>query len=952
MRSLEVYHLVKRREKRQARLSYSLHRRVELGGFTFGALAAIVLAATLVLLGFAYASLTSDLPSVAQLPLMLDPEQGTLMQPTRLYDRSGDKLLLVLENPNIPRRYLRIDPRYPEFISPYLVQVTIALYDAEFWSHPGFRWDALLEPQPQTLPERLVGDLLLDDEADSLRRRLRMRLLAAQLVARFGRSQVLEWYFNSASYGHLAYGADSAARLYLGKPASQLNLVEAAMLAPIAEAPALNPFDTPAAALERHDEALNRLYSMGVINAQERIHAIQNPPQLVSEVTEPPQIAPAFNRMVLDQLTARFGRSRVERGGLRVTTSLDYELQLQLTCTAQTQLMRLNGQTEPPAAPDGRTCEAARLLPPIPPGATVIDAPAAASGVILDIENGQVLALLGDSTTDVHSRELSGRQPGSLLSPFVAVAAFARGLSPATLVWDIPHDDDPGRNHDGIYHGPQRLRLALVNDYLAPLTRILTQIGPANTWRLSEPLGLTLDGVQQPERLLYEGGRISPLDLAQAYSVFARQGMLVGERRGRDNRLRPVLVLKVEQQAGNTWLEESAVEVQAVLSEPLAYLVHHVFADEPARWSSLGYPNPLELGRPAGAKIGRAAGGHEVWTVGYTPQRLAIVWMGSENDVLDPTMAAGIWQAIMKHTLRDLAPAGWQAPPGVSGVVVCEPSGFLPSASCPGAVEEVFLTGHEPVEVDTLFETVQINRETNRLATVFTPLELIVQETYMKVPPEAQAWAQTAGIARPPSDYDSLYLPRLSPFATISAPEIFSYIHGMVIVRGSAYGEGFESFQLQVGQGLNPDRWLQIGETTRRPVQNGVLGRWNTRGLGGLYALRLLVVYEDRLVETAVIQVTVDNQSPEVEVFYPPEGARFDFPVNKNITLQAQIRENIEVSRVEWYINGKLVGESRQAPYLFPWTGTFGDHVLVVKAYDLAGNLGESSPVHFSMQYD
>jgi membrane peptidoglycan carboxypeptidase len=952
VRSLEVYHLVKRREKHQTRLSSSLGRRAALGGFTCGAIAASALAAAIVMLGFAFASLTSDLHSVAQLPVMLDPQQGILMQPTRLYDRSGEKLLLVLENPNIPRRYLRIDPAYPEFISPYLVQVTIALVDPAFWSHPGFHWDDLLAAQPQTIPERLVDDLLLDHEADSVWRRLRMRLLAAQAVASYGRSQVLEWYLNSASYGHLAYGADSAARLYLGKPASQLTLVDAAMLAPVAEAPALNPLDTPTAAIERYDEALDRLLAMGVINADERIRAMRNPPELVKEVGEQPQISPAFNRMVLEQLNTRFGRSRIERGGLRVITSLDYELQRQLLCTAQAQLMRLGGQTELPAAPAERACETAGLLPPIPAGAPVIDPAAAASGVILDIESGQVLALLGDSTTDIQRAELSGQQPGSLLSPFLAVAGFARGLSPATLTWDIPQEAGAGQNEDRLYHGPQRLRLALVNDTLAPLTHILEQIGPANTWRLAEPLGLTLEGVQHPERLLYEGGSISPLDLAQAYSVFARQGRLVGERRGRDNRLRPVLVLKVEQPGGDIWMAEPVVETQAVLSEGLAYLVHDVISDEPARWPSLGYPNPLELGRPAGAKIGRAAQGRAVWAAGYTPQRLAIIWMGSDHTPLDPAMAAGIWQAIMQYATRELAPVGWFTPAEVSRVVVCEPSGYLPSASCPGTVEEVFLAGSEPREVDTLFETVQINRETNRLATVFTPLELIVQETFMKVPPAAQAWAQSAGIAQPPGDYDSLFLPQSSPLATISAPEIFSYVQGKVIVRGSAYGDGFESFQLQAGQGLNPDRWQQIGEMTRRAVQNGVLGRWDTRGLSGLYALRLLVIYADRQVETAVIQVTVDNQAPEVDIIYPPEGARFDLPVNKHITLQAQIREDIDVERVEWYINGKLVGETRQQPYLLPWSGALGEHELVVKAYDLAGNLGQSRPVRFSMHFD
>jgi membrane peptidoglycan carboxypeptidase len=953
VRSLQAYILVNRRKKRQARLSQSLRRRVGRGGFAVSSVAVLVLALVLVSVSAAYANLISDLPSVAQLPVLLEPERGILMQPTRLYDRSGENLLLVLENPNIPRRYLALDPGYPEHISPYLVQVTIALYDPHFWVHPGFLWEDLLEPQPQTLPERLVDDLLLQDESPGLRRTLRMRLLAAQLVSAYGRSQLLEWYFNSVYYGHLAYGADSAARLYLDKSAAQLNLFEAALLAPVAEAPALNPLDTPTAALERQDEALNRLLSMGVINVDERIEAIKKPPVLVTEAADPVQIAPAFNRMVLEQLIARFGRSQVERGGLQVITSLDYELQLQLTCAAQAQLLRIGGENVLPALPGGRTCDAARFLPALPPDFTPLESETVASAVVLEVETGQVLALLGDSTAAVQSSELNGRQPGSLLTPFVAMAGFARGIGPASLVWDIPSSQDypSWQNPDGVYHGPQRLRLALANDYLMPLSQLLLQIGPVNVWRLAEPLGLAFDSVSQPADLLFEGGSLSPLEMAQAYSVFARQGTLVGERRGRDSRLKPILLLRVEDNNGRVLLDEPALEQQAVLSQPLAYLVHHVISDDTARWPSLGYPNPLEIGRPAGAKIGLADGGHQVWTAGYTPQRLAVVWMGSDVRPLDPRMAAGIWHAALQYSSQDLPPLGWQAPAGISTAVVCDPSGLLPTVNCPSTVEEVFLSGSEPVEYDSLYHAVQINRETGRLATVFTPLEMIEQHIFMAVPPEAQAWALAAGIAQPPLDYDSISSPLASLQASITAPQAYSYVKGTVLIRGTAAGEGFESYRLQVGKGLNPRAWLQIGDPVTRLVQNGILGYWDTDGLDGLFALRLLVVYSDRQVETAVIQVTVDNQAPQVQVTYPTSGQVFVYPGNRNVNFQAEAQENIEIDRVEWYINGEIAGETRQAPYILPWEGSFGEYELVVKVFDAAGNKGESSPIRFSMQF-
>jgi membrane peptidoglycan carboxypeptidase len=955
VRSLHTYILVNRREKRRAQLTHSLRHRFQLSGFACGSIAVLLLALALVLTGVAYAGLTADLPSVARLPLLLDPENGVLLQPTRLYDRTGEKVLLVLENPGVTRRYLPIDPGYPQHISPYLVQVTIALYDPHFWLHPGFRWQELLITQPQTLPERLVDDLLLENEPPGLRRTLRMRLLAAQLVSAYGRSQVLEWYFNSVYYGRLAYGADSAARLYFDKSATQLNLYESAMLATIAEAPALNPLDTPAAAMERYEEALNRLLATGMINAGERIDAGRKPLELIEQVADPPQIAPAFNRMVVDQLMARYGRSKVERGGLRVITSLDYELQLQMSCATQSQLMRLSGMPGAPSLPGGRVCEAARMLPALPPGLNAFETSPGASGVILDVEKGQVLALLGDSSAAQQSSQLSGRQPGSLLSPFLAVAGFARGISPATLVWDVP--PAPGanlrENEDGIYHGPQRLRLALANDYLLPLSQLLSQIGPVNVWRLAEPLGLSLEGTGQPGDLLYEGGSVSPLDIAQAYSVFARQGFLIGERRGRDSRLKPVMILRVEDHSGNILLAEPAIEEQPVLSQELSFLVHHVLSDDPSRWPSLGYPNPLELGRPAGAKVGQAAGRHEVWTVGYTPERLAVVWFGSEDMPLMAEMPAGVWYSVMQYAVRDLPSHGWQTPPGISRILVCDPSGLLPSGNCPSMVEEMFLAGSEPVEVDDLFQVVQINRETGRLATVFTPPEMIEQDIFMTIPPIAQSWAQLAGIRQPPADYDTLQAPVFSPLAAITAPEVFSYARGTITIRGTAAGDGFQFYRLQMGKGLNPRTWLQIGKEETRPVQNGVLGRWNTGELeDGLYAVRLLVVYQDRQVETAVIQITVDNRAPEVKVLYPEEGQRFSFPSRRNINLQVEVFEAVDLAKVEWYINGIMIGQTRQEPHILPWMGDLGEHTLIVKAYDAAGNIGQSNPVRFTLQYD
>jgi membrane peptidoglycan carboxypeptidase len=925
-------------------------------GFT--AFVGIVLAVVLLFTGVLYANLTENLPSLNTFPVLLDSVDGQLLQPTRLYDRTGEKVLLTLENPGIPRRYLPLDPQLPDHLSPQLVQVTLSLLQPDYWYSPGFSIGHLFDSAPVTIAERLVSELMLENEQPGLRRALRMRLLASQIVAKFGRTRVLEWYLNSTSYGHLAYGADSAAQLYIGKPASQLNLAESTLLVAVAEAPALNPLDAPAAAIERQQQMLDRLHNSGVIGEAEYLQARQIPLKIQSAPGSPEEISRAFNRIVVDQLSARFGRQRVERGGLRVITSLDVESQLQMTCTLQTQINRLGGKIQPTDLPDESACDSARLLPTLPPGTGMLAEDLAGSSVLLDVKSGQILGMVGELSSK-GERVLPRRPPGSTLTPFVALAAFARGMGPASLVWDIPASLPETladqNNPDGIYHGPQRLRLALANDYLVPINQLLVQLGSANVWRQAENFGLTGLKSDKPEDLLFDGGSVTPLDLAEAYSIIANQGLKIGTPLGLGTQLGPTAVITIEDAGGKILLDQQLPQEQSILSQQLAYLIHNVLSDETARWPGLGYPNSLEIGRPAGAKIGSAAQGQDAWAVGYTPKLLAVVWLGLPDSkdtkmTLDPKMAAGIWHALMQYATRAQPAGDWPVPSGIIQREVCDPSGKLLTPDCPTPVRETFLTGNEPTDYDTLYQKVQVNRETGRLATVFTPLELIEEKTFLVVPSNAQEWAKTSGLAVPPTVYDAIQAPQPKPDVRIDQPALFAYIHGKVNVQGTAAGEGFTSFRLQVGKGLNPRSWAQVGSETNTSIQNGVLAEWDTTTeKDGLYAVRLIVLHQDQRLDTAIIQVTVDNTPPQVNIPFPQNGQQVQSAAGGGIVLRADVKDAIHVDRVEWYLDDNKLGETRQPPYIYNWQGVIGDHALQVKAFDLAGNVAVSEKISFKV---
>ena len=836
----------------------------------------------------------------------------------------------------------------------------VALREPGFWSGPGFSWRHLTDPQPQTITEQLVSDLLLPSETPNTRRALRMRLLSAQLVARYGRAQVLEWYLNSASFGHLAYGVDQAARLYLDQSASQLDFGQAAVLLAALQTPALNPLDAPTAAQEQRQIVLETLHSRGIMTEDEVQRWLSQPPGLRQNQPASQTLAAAFTNLAIQQLSERLGRERVERGGLRVVTTLDWPLQMQLLCTLRTQLARMEAQTALPELPKGETCQADRLLPTLAAPEPPLPAGLMGSGMLLDPRSGEILAYIGDTTLSTESSLLSTHTPGSILTPFVAVAGFARGYSPASLLWDTPpaeaSTNSSFANPDDQYHGPVRFRTALANDYLASIHQVLEKIGPANVWRFNQPLGLTrLVSSRTPSELLYTGGESTLSELAFAYSAFPNLGVQAGRRFSSNGKLQSNAVLSLSDVSGRVWLEPQQPETSSALSPQLAYLIHNVLSDEAARWPSLGYPNPLEIGRPAGAKIGQTADHQQTWVAGYTKQRLAIIWIGLPAEKgttrqLDTRPAAGVWHAMMQYANQDLPIEVWNPLPGISTVQVCDPSGQLPTADCPLVVSETFLNGTEPTSTDTLYRKVQVNRETDLLATVFTPLELVEDRVFLVVPDELRDWAAQVKLPQPPSGYDQIQVPAPLAGAAIRSPQAFAYVSGKVALRGSASGDQFASYSLQFGQGLNPSTWQQIGTEQTQAVEDGVLAEWDTQGLDGLVVLRLSVVRQDRRIDTAILQVTVDNTAPRATLRSPQEGQILQPGSSRLVTLSADVQENVGLSKLEWLLDGKKIGETIVAPYSFPWAATPGGHALVLRATDLAGNTAESAPVNFTVK--
>jgi len=953
VQEFQIYQIIQQRQKRGIDQSRRFSNRITRFILMTG-IAGLVLLSVLFLFGaFAFANFIDQLPPTSTIETYFSETDGPLHQPTVILDRTGETTLYTFHLPDIEREYIPISGE--DSISQYVVEFTVSQQNPDFWTKSGSNWTQWKSNIPLTIPEQLTNELLLWQVSNQ--NIFTLKLLTTQLMIQYGHEQILEWYLNSVYYGHLAYGIEQASQLYLGKSAAELNMAEAALLVSTAQYPALNPLDAPMAALENKNLFLEKLLLADTITEEEYQQASNTPIRLTINVEETPMLAEDFTQTVINTLTNEIPLRQLERGGYIITTTLDTELQHQMECSAAVQLDRIGGEIT--ISPEVLAeCEAARLLSPLPPGEDVDPQHFLISAIITDPTNGQVLAYLDQYTLDNEiDFPMLNKEPAGLLSPFVALADFIKGAGPASLHWDIA----PQKNSiisqyvsdETEYDGPMRARMALANNKSTLIANLLEKLEESNVFALMTRMGWISLQTQSPDaRILFTGGDTNLFEVASAYNVFATLGTQHGTPATNSENLTPQLILSVEShQLENITLQAASSETRSLLSAPLAFLIHDILADEISRRPSLGYPSPLSIGQPAAALIANNADSSQSWTVGYTPDRLGVIWIGATNDqTLDYRYSAGLWHGLMQYETQNRTNPGWVVPDGVTQVIVCDPSGQLPTEDCPNRVTELFLTGNEPTSHDTLYQSFEINRETGLLATVFTPLELIEDETFMIVPPEALDWAEAAGLSAPPTSYDVVQVPPEQPDIHITTPENFSYLSGIVEIIGSASSESFSSYRLQVGQGLNPDTWHQIGEEHSKRVREGILETWDTTGFEGLYALQLIVQRNSMEIETATIQITIDNTPPTTAYLSPLPDAKYQLNREGQLNFQVRPEDNIGISQVQWWVDDQLLGQRTQAPYSVFIDLEAGEYVLIVQTFDLAGNITRSEDIHFSVE--
>lgn len=704
-------------------------------------------------LGLFYWLVLAELPSPGEL------REREAAPSTLLFDRRGALLYEVIDpqggkHTPIPLATIPVACQ----------QATIATEDRNFYRHPGFDLKAIARAAwlnlrqgrivsgGSTITQQVVRNFLLppaERQDRSLRRKLREAWLAWRLTARTHKDEILAIYLNESYYGHFAYGIEAAAQAYFGKSAAELDLAECAMLAGLLQSPAAyTPLEHPEAAAARQRVVLDLMVKDGYISQAAADLAAAEPLRLAASPF--PIEAPHFVMMVQGLLEQTLGLDRLQQGGLRVYTTLDRDLQRMAETVLRRRLRQLQEERTTSGLPHALRVDTAAL-------------------VALDPQTAEVLALVG--SPDYFDPRISGavngalalRQPGSAIKPITYAVAFdpdrARAAgravyTPATMVTDVrtvfpTREGEPyiPLNYDLDYHGPVLLRQALASSLNIPAVKVLNHIGVEALAEQATRMGLTT--LAMSERfglaLTLGGGEVRLLDLTAAYGAFANGG----------RRLDPVIILRVEDAQGNVLATWSPRPGPAVLSPQVAFLINDILSDREARMLTFGGNSILELSRPAAVKTGTTTDWRDNWTLGYTPDLVAGVWVGNPDGspmvgVSGVSGAGPIWHDFMELSLRGRPPRPFPRPAGLVEVEICADSGLLPTDLCPRRRSEWFIAGTEPTRVDDMYQRIAIDVRTGQRAGRDTPPADVAYRTYWVLPAELQEWAAQRGIPQPP----------------------------------------------------------------------------------------------------------------------------------------------------------------------------------------------------------
>src|SRR3989338_961501 len=628
---------------------------------------------------------------------------------TKIYDRNKTLLYDIYTNE-------RRTPVKLEDIPPYLKQATIAIEDKNFYKHQGFdptgfaraMWNIVAHRKLQggsTLTQQLAKNVLLTSERTVLRK-VREFILAAQIERKYSKDEILQMYLNEVPYGGTAWGVGAAADVYFGKSVKDLTLVESAILAGLPQRPSTySPYSSSSKAyVSRTEQVLRRMKEDGIISKDQEEGALKQLNDVKFVGKGAGFKAPHFVMYVKSLLEERYGTELVEQGGLKVTTTLDWNLQEKAQSVVSEEIEKVENLN-------------------ITNGASVV----------IDPNTGEILAMVGSKNFLAEDYDgqvnvtLSLRQPGSTIKPVTYVTGLKKGYTASTLLMDVPTTFPGGVNqpdykpvsYDGKFRGPVQVRYALANSLNIPAVKMLAMVGVKDMLSTAYDLGLsTLEPTKKNlERfglsVTLGGGEVRLLDITSAYSAFANGG------RQRDS----VAILKVEDSKGKVLEESKPSDGRKVLEEGQAFIISDILSDSKAPAEVFGQNSALNIsGHTVAAKTGTTNDMRDNWTIGWTPQVVVGVWVGNNDNSQMKKLASGVtgaapvWRKIMIEVLSDKPNMPFKTPESVVSAEVDSISGHRSHDGYPSRTE-FYVKGTEPLGDDPVHKRLKLCKSEGRLAT-------------------------------------------------------------------------------------------------------------------------------------------------------------------------------------------------------------------------------------------
>ncbi len=647
---------------------------------------------------------------------------------TRFYDRNDILIYEVFGDKN--RTLVELKD-----VNPYVTYATLSVEDSEFYLHKGYSIRGMLRALRNTftgeglqggstLTQQVIKNTLLTQDR-TLVRKIKEFILSLQLENRYSKDEIIQMYLNETPYGGQNYGIYSASKAYFNKLPKDLTIAEAAYLAGLPQRPSYySQFGVnPEAGLERKNYVLYLMRERGWIASDGKRHYLSEEDyesakneELRFETARVPLEAPHFVFYAKQYLVDLLGEDVVEKGGLKVKTSVDLEVQKLAQETVTNELEEVSQSMN------------------IWNGAMVV----------LEPKTGQILAMVGSKGYNLDPQPegcvsgssgenscrfdpyvnvaLAPRQPGSAIKPITYATMLSQGYTAAYPLLDMPiafegaASDKPyiPENYDGIFRGIVPVRRALANSLNIPAVEALKIVGIDNMIDQAEKMGISTFTERQRYGLALTlgGGETKLLELTGAFSVFAAKGKYI----------KPTPIIEVLDSTGKVIYRPMDPGTR-VLDEGVAFLISDILSDDGARSDVFGTGSLLNIpGHTVAVKTGTTDDKRDNYALGFTPSVVVGVWVGnSNNEKMNPYVASGIsgaspiWNTFMKAYLKDKADEKFEPPSNVEKFEVDRLTGGLPYRDFETR-KEWFIKGTEPTARSDWYQRLEICEIDGRIA--------------------------------------------------------------------------------------------------------------------------------------------------------------------------------------------------------------------------------------------